>query len=559
MTDLTTATAPTKEKIDQAFPKLSSAHIDRLRNYGTVHAVHNGEILFEQGDANVSFFVILEGTMEIVQPTESSERAIADHGPGEFTGEVNMLWNRRALVRGRMTSDGQVLEITQERLRNVIQTESDISEVLMRAFILRRLLLIEFGFGDVVLLGSRHSARTLGAREFLTRNGHPFTYVDLDRDQEAQQMLERFNVSVDDIPVVICRGKTVLKNPSNQEIAHCLGFNAAITSDKIRDVVVVGAGPSGLAAAVYAASEGLDVVVLETSAPGGQAGSSSRIENYLGFPTGISGQELAGRAYTQAQKFGAEIAITKSAVRLRCERQPYVVELDGTGCIAARTVVIATGAAYNKIAVPNLAQFEGKGVYYGATYIEAQLCDDEEVIVIGGGNSAGQAAVFLSQTASKVYMLIRSGGLAETMSKYLIRRIEENPRIELHTFTEVIALSGNDNLAHVRWRHNRTGVEETHDIGHVFVMTGAAPNTHWLKGCLALDERGFVKTGRDLDPKDLLSSGWNLSRTPFLLETSLPGVLAVGDVRANNVKRVASAVGEGSIAIHMVHQVLQQG
>jgi thioredoxin reductase (NADPH) len=559
MADLITATAPTKEKFDQAFPKLSSAHIDRLRKYGIVHSVRNGEVLFEQGDANVSFFVILEGTMEIVQPTESSERAIADHDPGEFTGEVNMLWNRRALVRGRMTSDGEVLEITQERLRNLIQTESDISEVLMRAFILRRLLLIEFGFGDVVLLGSRHSARTLGAREFLSRNGHPFTYVDLDRDQEAQQMLERFNVTVDDVPVVICRGKAVLKNPSNQEIAHCLGFNAVMTSDKIRDVVVVGAGPSGLAAAVYAASEGLDVVVLETSAPGGQAGSSSRIENYLGFPTGISGQELAGRAYTQAQKFGAEIAITKSAVRLRCERQPYVIELDGTGCIAARTVVIATGAAYNKIAVSNLAQFEGKGVYYGATYIEAQLCADEEVIVIGGGNSAGQAAVFLSQTASKVYMLIRSGGLAETMSKYLIRRIEENPRIELHTFTEVIGLAGNDNLEQVRWRNSRTGVEETHDIGHVFVMTGAAPNTQWLKGCLALDERGFVKTGRDLDSKDLMSSGWNLSRTPFLLETSLPGVLAVGDVRANNVKRVASAVGEGSIAIHMVHQVLQQG
>ena len=555
----TTVAPPAQDTLARAFPKLTSSQIDRLRKYGTVRAVHTGEILFEQGDVNVSFFVVLNGAMEIVQPTESKERAIADHGAGEFTGEVNMLWSRRTLVRGRMASDGEVLEIPQEQLRTVIQTEADLSEILMRAFILRRLLLIERGFGDVVLLGSRHSANTLGVREFLTRNGHPFTYVDLDRDHEAQQMLERFNVTVDDVPVVICRGEYVLKNPSYQEIASCLGFNAAINNDKIRDVVVVGAGPSGLAAAVYAASEGLDVMVLETNAPGGQAGSSSRIENYLGFPTGISGQELAGRAYTQAQKFGAEIAITKSAVKLRCDRQPYVIELDGTGCIAARSVVIATGAAYNKIAVPNLAQFEGKGVYYGATYIEAQLCGNEDIIVIGGGNSAGQAAVFLSQTASKVHMLIRSAGLAETMSKYLIRRIEENPRIELHIFTEVVGLAGNDNLEQVRWRNNRTGVEEIHNIGHVFVMTGAAPNTQWLKDCLALDERGFVKTGRDLDPKDLMSSGWNLTRTPFLLETSLPGVLAVGDVRANNVKRVASAVGEGSIAIHMVHQVLQQG
>jgi thioredoxin reductase (NADPH) len=559
MADLITATMPTKDKIDQAFPRLTSVQIGRLRKYGNVRAVRSGEILFEQGDANVSFYVLLRGTMEIVQPTVSSERAIADHASGEFTGEVNMLWNRRSLVRGRITADGEVLEIQQERLRNLIQTESDLSEIIMRAFILRRLLLIESGFGDVVLLGSRHSAGTLRIREFLGRNGHPHTYVDLDRDQEAQMMLERFNVTVDDVPVVICRGEYVLKNPSNHELADCLGFNDSITSEKIRDVIVVGAGPSGLAAAVYAASEGLDVVVLETNAPGGQAGSSSRIENYLGFPTGISGQELAGRAYTQAQKFGAEIAITKSAVKLRCERQPYVVEVDGTGTIAARTVVIATGAAYNKIAVPNLAQFEGKGIYYGATYIEAQLCGDEEIIVIGGGNSAGQAAVFLSETASRVHMLIRSGGLAETMSKYLIRRIEENPRIELHTYTEVVGLAGSDNLEQVRWRNNRTGKEETHDIRHVFVMTGAAPNTQWLKGCLALDERGFVKTGRDLGPKDLMSSGWNLARLPFLLETSLPGVLAVGDVRANNVKRVASAVGEGSIAIHMVHQVLQQG
>ena len=558
MADLTTLEAPTQDTLNRAFPKLSPYHIERLRRYGIEHAVAAGEVLFEQGDVNVSFYVLLDGKMEIVQPLEKGERAIADHYAGEFTGEVNMLWNRRSLVRGRMVTDGQVLEVPQERLRTVIQTEADISEVLMRAFILRRLLLIQHGFGDVVVLGSRHSAGTLRVREFLGRNGHPYSYLDLDRDQEAQAMLERFNVTIDDVPVLICRGDAVLKNPSNEAIAKCLGFNASITCGKVRDVVVVGAGPSGLAAAVYAASEGLDVVVLETKAPGGQAGSSSRIENYLGFPTGISGQELAGRAYTQAQKFGAEIAIARSAVKLRCERQPYVVEIEGTGTITTRTVVIATGAAYNKINVSNLPQFEGKGVYYGATYIESQLCSDEDVIVVGGGNSAGQAAVYLSQTAAKVYMLVRSKGLAETMSKYLIRRIEENPKIELLTQTEIVGLAGDDMLEQVTWRDNRTGEASVHKIRHLFIMTGAAPNTHWLKDCIALDERGFVKTGRDLDPKDLMSSGWNLPRQPFLLETSLPGVLAVGDVRANNVKRVASAVGEGSIAIHMVHQVLQQ-
>jgi len=558
MADLTTPVAPTRETLDRAFPKLDTDQIDRLEKFGEVHGVRKGDILFEQGDANVPFFVLLRGTMEIVQPTESSERPIAEHGPNEFTGEVNLVWNRRSLVRARMVTDGEVLEISQDRLRILIQTESDLSEVIMRAFILRRLLLIQHGFGDVVLLGSRHSSGTLRVREFLGRNGHPYTYVDLDRDQEAQQMLERFNVQVEDVPVVICRGEFVLKNPTNQEIARCLGFNSATPSDRVRDVAVIGAGPSGLAAAVYAASEGLDVVVLETNAPGGQAGSSSKIENYLGFPTGISGQELAGRAYTQAQKFGAEVIVAKSAVGLRCSRQPYVIDLDSSGCISARTVIIASGAAYNKIAVPNLSQFEGKGVYYGATYIEAQLCSDEEIIVIGGGNSAGQAAVFLSQTTSKVNMLIRSEGLAETMSKYLIRRIEENPRIQLHTCTEVTGLAGKNDLEQVIWRNTRNGEQQTHDIRHVFVMTGAAPNTQWLHGCLALDERGFVKTGRDLEPKDLMSSGWNLPRSPFLLETNLPGVLAVGDVRAGNVKRVASAVGEGSIAVHMIHQMLQQ-
>lgn len=542
----------------QGFPTLTEAQVDRLRKHGEVRKVRQGEILFEQGDSHVPFFILLEGTMEIVQPLEKGERPVAIHEAGEFTGEVNMLSGRRSLVRARMSTDGEVIEVPHEKLRTLIQTEADLSEVILRAFILRRLLLIQHGYGDVVVLGSRHSAETLHIREFLARNGHPFSYVDLDRDEEAQHLLDRFNVTIDDVPVLICRGVHVLKNPSIQDVAKCLGFNAELNDQRVRDVVVIGAGPSGLAAAVYAASEGLDVVVVETNAPGGQAGSSSKIENYLGFPTGISGQELAGRAYTQAQKFGAEIVIAKSAVKLLCVRQPYVLELEGAGKVSARAVIIATGAKYNKINVSNLSQFEGKGVYYGATFIEAQLCGDEEVVVIGGGNSAGQAAVFLSQTARKVYMLVRSTGLADTMSRYLIRRIEENPTIELRTCTEITGLAGVDMLERVRLRDNNTRKEEWRNIQHVFVMTGAAPNTDWLRDCLATDERGFIKTGRDLNEKDLLSSGWTLPRTPMLLETSLPGVLAVGDVRSGNVKRVASAVGEGSIAVHMVHQILQQ-
>jgi thioredoxin reductase (NADPH) len=326
----------------------------------------------------------------------------------------------------------------------------------------------------------------------------------------------------------------------------------------MRDVVIVGAGPSGLAAAVYGASEGLDVLVLESNSPGGQAASSSRIENYLGFPTGISGQELAGRAYAQAQKFGAQIMIAADAARLTCDRKPYAIQIGDGPRVPSRTIVIATGAQYRKLTVDNLTQFEGAGVYYGATFVEAQLCGGQELIVVGGGNSAGQAAVFLAQTAKRVHMFVRSSGLAESMSRYLIRRIEDNPAIELHTNSEIVALEGSDHLERVRWRHNDTGTVETGDISHVFVMTGATPNTHWLHDCVALDAKGFIKTGPDLSADDLAAARWPLTRRPHLLETTLPGVFAVGDVRGGNVKRMASAVGEGSIAVAFVHQVLHE-
>jgi thioredoxin reductase (NADPH) len=416
--------------------------------------------------------------------------------------------------------------------------------------------LIAHGLGDVVLVGSNHCSGTLRVKEFLTRNGHPYAYIDLDRDTDVQDLLDRFHIGATDVPVVICRGEVVLRNPTNQQIAGCLGFNDAIDQAHIRDVVIVGAGPAGLAAAVYAASEGLDVLVVETNAPGGQAGSSSKIENYLGFPTGISGQALAGRAYTQAQKFGAQVMIAQRAIALACDRTPYAVELDDNLRVAARTVIIATGAAYRKPCIDNLSRFENAGVYYGATFMEAQLCRGEEVIVVGGGNSAGQAAVFLAQTATRVHILVRAAGLTETMSRYLIRRIEENLRIILHAKTEIVALEGSDHLERVRWRNDRGNIE-THEIGHVFLMTGAVPATRWLNGCVALDEKNFIKTGPDLSQDDLTAAHWPLPRAPYLLETSLPGVFAVGDVRGGNIKRVASAVGEGSIAISFVHQVLR--
>ncbi len=515
-------------------------------------------MLLEQGDTVVPFFVVTAGEVQIVRPSGTDETFVTGIGPGQFTGEANMISGRRALVRIRASQTGEVIELDRANVLALVQTDGELSEILMRAFILRRLSLVARGLGDVVLVGSNHSAGTLRIKEFLSRNSHPYSYIDLDRDADVQNLLDHFHIAAADVPVLICRGEAVLRNPTNQQVAGCLGFNDAIDQTHVRDLVIVGAGPSGLAAAVYGASEGLDVLVLETNSPGGQAGSSSKIENYLGFPTGVSGQELAGRAYTQAQKFGAQVMIAKGATRLACDRKPYAVELDNGARIPARAVVIATGVEYRRLPLENLARLEGAGVYYAATFVEAQLCGEEEVIVVGGGNSAGQAAVFLAQTAKRVHILVRSGGLAETMSRYLIRRIEETPAIVLRPYTEIVALEGGDHLERVRWRNNQTGKIEANNISHVFIMTGAVPNTRWLNGCVALDVTGFIKTGPDLSREDLSIASWPLARPPHLFETSLPGVFAVGDVRSGSVKRVASAVGEGSIAVSFVHKVLHE-
>ncbi|HXD20848.1 MAG TPA: FAD-dependent oxidoreductase [Vicinamibacterales bacterium] len=538
------------------FPTLTPEQIDQIAREGVTREVARGEVLIGVGDAPVPFFVVKSGLVQIVRPSLQGDSVVVTHGPGRFTGEANLFLGRRSLTRAEVAEPGEVVELSHEAVRHLVQSQPEISDILMKAFIYRRIELVAHGFGDVALIGSTHSAPTLRIREFLTRNGHPFSYLDLDREPDIQDLLDRFHVAVDDIPVLICCGDVVLRNPNNQQIAAALGFNEAIDQTHVREVVIIGAGPAGLAAAVYCASEGLDVLVVESEAPGGQAGASSRIENYLGFPTGISGSDLAGRAYAQAQRLGAQIAIAKGATRLACERTPYAIHLDDGLPVPARTVIIATGARYRKLALENLSQFEGLGVYYGATPMEAPLCAGEEVVVVGGGNSAGQAAVFLAASATRVHILVRGLGLADTMSRYLIQRIEAQPSIEVRTQVEIVALEGAAHLERVRWKDMRTGAVETSDIRHVFMMAGAVPNTRWLQRCVALDDNGFVKTGADLSDEDLAAARWPLSRRPHLLETSLPGVFAVGDVRSGNLKRVASAVGEGSIAVAFVHQVL---
>jgi len=546
------------QRRDQIFPRLTEEQIARLLPLGKRRAVKPGDILFAQGSADSQFYVVLRGRLEVVRPLLGREELVVVHVPGEFTGETNLLSGRRTLVSCRATEAGEVLELHRDVLKTLVLTDSELSDVFMRAFILRRVALLDAGFGDVVLIGSRHSSDTLRLREFLERNAHPLTYVDVDKDPDVQVLLDKFEVKLDEIPVFICRGELVLRNPSNQEVADWLGFNSDIDTAVVRDLLVVGAGPAGLAAAVYGASEGLDVLVLEGYAPGGQAGSSSKIENYLGFPTGISGQALAGRAFTQAEKFGAHIAVARSATKLSGERKPYAVELSNGETIRARAIIVATGARYRKLDLENLSRFEGAGIYYSATRTEAQACERQEVIVVGGGNSAGQAAVFLARSMKHVHILVRAEGLAATMSRYLIRRIEETPNITLRTRTSIIALEGEKHLERVTWKDALTGQVEHRPIRHVFLMTGAVPSTDWLQGCLALDDKGFVKTGTDVTPEERQEAHWGLPRQPLLLESSIPGVFAVGDVRSSSVKRVASAVGEGSICVQLVHKVLAE-
>ena len=535
-------------------PTLGREHIDRIRSVAQLRPVCRGEVLYEPSCPDVPLFIVLDGTVSISR-TGEDEKILAVRESGQFTGEMSVISGSRSLLKAWVTKDGAVLELTREKVLSLMAKDTELGDIFMEAFVARRLLMIQLGEGNVTLFGTRSSARTLALREFLTRNGHPFSYIDIDTDSCAGELMEKLAVRNSEIPVVYCNRRYVLRDPSIVELAACLDLN--INVDKgVRDLLVIGGGPAGLAAAVYAASEGLKTLVIEKSAPGGQAASSSRIENYLGFPTGLSGQELANRSIAQAQKFGVQLMVAQSVVHIDCSRQPYKVILESGLKFNARSIVIATGAQYARLPIEEANAFTGRGVYYNATHMEAQLCHSEEVAVVGGGNSAGQAAVFLAQTSSKVHLLARSEKLSESMSQYLIARIEAHPRIEIHYRTQIVSMAGTAHLENIAWRDDAFGLESTMPIRHVFVMAGAAPRTEWLEDSFVLDKKGFVVTGPDLAGYNELA--WPLSRPPLLLETSVPGIFAVGDARAGSVKRVASAVGEGAMAVHLVHRFLTE-
>ena len=536
-------------------PVLREDQIARIAKVAERQVAAIGDVLFEPSELDVPFFLVLSGRIAIIRVLDEGEKLVETRGPGQFTGEMTILSSGRSLFRARTVENSELLRVPSHRLRQFASVDAELGEILMSAFVARRFRLIEQGSGNVVLIGSANSANTLRLRDFLTRSGHPFAYFDPDTDASCEPVLRRFSVQSGDFPVVICNDLYVLRNPTLPELVECLDLNGDTLDDSVRDLVVIGAGPAGLAAAVYAASEGLKVLMVEKNAPGGQAASSSRIENYLGFPSGLTGQELANRAIAQALKFGARLMVAQSVVHLDCNRQPIRVVLESGRKLLARAVIVATGAQYARLSIANSDAFAGRGIYYNATHMEAQLCEGAEAIVVGGGNSAGQAAVFLARRCSMVHVVVRSRQLSSTMSKYLIQRIDAHPRIEVHFTTEICELGGIAHLERVEWKNRTTGEVESHMIRHVFVMAGAAPRAEWLRGCLLLDDKGFILTGSDLESR-LEEAEWPLERRPYMLETSIPGVFAVGDGRSDSVKRVASAVGEGAICVHLVHKYL---
>jgi len=541
------------ERKAQTFPQLTDDQVERASRFGAVQAVTKGTALFERGERGADFFIVVEGTIEIYEHSATGQTVFMTLGKNQFTGELDLFNERENLVGGRMATTGQVIRTRRAQFRRLLTAEPDIGEIIMRAFILRRVGLLGHEQGASTLYGPHGSADTLRIQRFLRRNGYPVHVRDTEKSPEAIEEAKSHGLGLDDLPGVVTSRSRVLKNPSNRELAAAVGLIERLDPEAVYDVAVVGAGPAGLAAAVYSASEGLKTLVLEAEAPGGQAGTSSKIENYLGFPTGISGQALAGRAQVQAQKFGAHLAVPRRVERLACDARPYTLELDDGDRVRAKTVVIATGARYRKLALENFERFEGCGIHYAATQMEADLCRGEEVIVVGGGNSAGQAAVFLSRHAATVHVLVRGTGLAASMSDYLIARINASKAIKLHTETEVTRLLGERHLDHVTYRNGRTGAEETKGIHNVFLMLGAIPNTEWLRGCVALDDDGFVRCGAGFAP-----GGEEPGRAPYPLETSRRGVFAVGDVRSGSIKRVAAGVGEGSVVVSAVHSVLAE-
>jgi thioredoxin reductase (NADPH) len=534
----------------QIFPTLSEDQFDVLLRYGERQHFAAGEVLFRQGDRHIAMYVIISGSIEVERGSALGSTIIGTHGPGMFTGEMGSLAGRAAVATARVEADSELIVISEESLRTLVISEAALSETIMRAYILRRVAYMSDQTGGVVVFGARDSQETLILRHFLNRNGTPAAYFDSDADEEAQALMQRFGVQPQDIPAVVTIGGEVLRRPTLRQLADGIGISPDSLDGRLFDVVVVGAGPAGLAAAVYAASEGLTVTVLDAKAPGGQAGASSKIENYFGFPTGVSGQALAGRGLSQARKFGAEVAVPFKVSAVNCDSPEYEMQLDSGEKLRARSIVIASGARYRKPNLPGLERFEGRGVYYSASFMEANFCANEEVVIVGGGNSAGQAAVFLSQHAKHVHIVVRSSGLAASMSRYLIQRIEASPKITLHTHKQIVELRGDDRLESICWQ-SKGGEAREAPARHLFLFLGAEPSTAWLGDCVALDDKNFVLTGPDAP-----AERWPLERPRHFLETSRPRIFAVGDVRSGSVKRVAAAVGEGSAAVASLHQAL---
>jgi thioredoxin reductase (NADPH) len=542
----------------QIFPTLTPEQIKRTIPFGSEETLTLGTVLFERGDREVDFFIVLDGFIEIFENSLDQPKVILVHLSQQFTGELDLFNRRKILVGGRMGEDGRVLRISPESFRRLITAEPDIGEIIMRAFILRRTAFISHAQGGVTLIDPSTSADGVRLERFLRRNGYPITAMrELDHDYEA--VMQRFGLTPDQLPVVVIHlNDQLLSRPSNHELAEALGLVEEIDCSEVVDVAIVGGGPAGLSAAVYAASEGLTTLLLEAEAPGGQASTSSKIENYLGFPTGISGEGLAGRAQIQAMKFGATICLPKRVTGLDCSQYPYGVqfsaETEKSRTVRARSVVIATGATYRTLGLVNSDDFDNSGIYYAATALEGDICRNEEVIVVGGGNSAGQATVFLSSKARHVHLLIRRESLVDTMSDYLIGRILSSDRITLHSYTEIVELEGDRHLEGVTWKNIQTGDLEKHPIRHVFLMIGAQPNTGWLPQEIQTDRQGFILTGQSVDRLQ----NWCRDRAPMNLETSQPGVFAVGDVQSGSTKRVASGVGLGAISVSHIHAFLAE-